>query len=295
MSQLCELFGRSRQAYYQRLKYDYKKKIKIEILLQMIAIERKTMPRLGGRKLLLRLEPKWPEELRMGRDAFFNFLRVNQLLVRCKRGVRTTYSDHWMHKYANLIKDIKPIRSHQVWVSDITYIVTAAGFGYLSLITDLYSRKIVGWKLGSTLQANHTLDALEMAISQLPKSVNDLIHHSDRGAQYCCDGYVKMLKSNHIRISMTENGDPKENAVAERVNGILKSEWLNQMKFKTREEALLELAQIINTYNQERPHSSISMKTPEYAHSSNVELSRCWKTYYKSKRSKKEYEEILTL
>ncbi|HEX2958327.1 MAG TPA: IS3 family transposase [Chitinispirillaceae bacterium] len=295
MSTLCELFGKSRQAYYQRKKYVYKEEVKTEILLQMVAKERIGMPNLGGRKLLVRLESKLPEELRLGRDSFFNFLRSNQLLVRRKRGIRTTYSDHWMHKYPNLIKDIIPSRPHQIWVSDITYIPTTQGFAYLSLITDLYSRKIIGWKIGSTLQAKHTLEALETAIKQLPKGSTGIIHHSDRGAQYCCDDYVKMLKSNNISISMTENGDPRENAVAERVNGILKSEWLNQMKLKTRQEALTELLRIIRIYNQERPHGSISMKTPEYAHSSSDELSRCWKNYYKRKPAIKKYNEILTL
>lgn len=295
MSTLCELFGRSRQAYYQRKKYVYKEEVKTEILLQMIAKERKGMPNLGGRKLLVQLESKLAEELHLGRDAFFNFLRNNQLLVRRRRGIRTTYSDHWMHKYPNLIKDVIPTRAHQIWVSDITYIPTAQGFAYLSLITDLYSRKIIGWKLGSTLQAKHTLEALEMAINQLPKGSTGVIHHSDRGAQYCCDDYVKVLKSNNISISMTENGDPRENAVAERVNGILKSEWLNQMKLRTREHAYNELVNIIRTYNHERPHASISMKTPEVAHTTSDKLSRCWKNYYKRKNVIKQCEEILTL
>jgi putative transposase len=295
MSTLCELFGKSRQAYYQRKKYVYKEEAKAEILLQLVAEERKLMPRLGGRKLLVLIEPKLSGELQIGRDSFFDFLRRNHLLVYSKRSVRTTYSNHWLHKYTNLIKEVIPTRPHEVWVSDITYIQTAEGSGFLSLITDLYSRKIIGWKLGSTLQAKYTVDALKMAINQLPKGVTGVIHHSDRGVQYCCDQYVNLLKANNISISMTENGDPLENAVAERVNGILKSEWLNQMKFKTREAASNELASIIRIYNQRRPHSSISMKTPEHAHSINNKLSRCWKNYYKRKNTIKQYEEILAL
>ena len=159
-----------------------------------------------------------------------------------------------MRKYPNIIKDLVPQRAHQLWVSDITYIETKQGFGYLSLITDAYSRKIVGWALGSTLEAKHTISALKMALRQLPKGVRDVIHHSDRGVQYCCEDYVKILKENHFRISMTENGDPLENSIAERVNGILKDEWLNHIKLETLEEAHKELTQIIKTYNGQRPH-----------------------------------------
>lgn len=295
MSTLCELFGKSRQAYYQRKKYVYKEEVKTEILCQMVLKERILMPRIGGRKLLVRLEPQLTGELSIGRDAFFKFLRDNQLLVRRIRGIRTTYSDHWLHKYKNLIKDIDPTRPHQIWVSDITYIHTSEGFGFLSLITDLYSRKIIGWSLGPTLQAKYTVEALEMALSQVPKGVTGIIHHSDRGVQYCCDEYVKKLTTNNIQISMTENGDPKENAVAERVNGILKMEWLNQIKLKTRKEAAYELERIIWIYNTMRPHSSISMKTPALAHTISESLSRCWKNYYGHKQTVKEYDEILTL
>lgn len=295
MSTLCELFGKSRQAYYQRNKYVYKEKVKEEILLEVVAKERGEQSMCGGRKLLLLLESKLPAELRMGRDSFFTFLRDNNLLVRLKRGVRTTYSNHWLHKYANLIKDVIPTAPHQVWVSDITYIETAQGWGYLSLITDLYSRKIIGWKLGQTLQAKHTLDALDMALKQLPKGVSNLIHHSDRGVQYCCEDYVNKLTSNNIKISMTETGDPRENAVAERVNGILKSEFFKRSKFKTRQEALQRVAQVVKIYNEKRLHLSISMKTPSFVHSTSCEVSRCWKNYYKSKKNLKQYEEILAL
>lgn len=295
MSSLCELFGRSRQAYYQRKKYVYKEEVKTEILRQMVLSLRKKMPLLGGNKLLVKLRPELTGELSIGRDAFFSFLRDNQLLIRQRRGIRTTYSDHWLHKYKNLIKDVVPNKTHQIWVSDITYIRTSEGFGFLSLITDLYSRKIIGWKLGSTLQAKHTLEALEMALAQVPKGVSGIIHHSDRGVQYCCDEYIKRLSANNIQISMTESGDPRENAVAERVNGILKMEWLKQMKLRTIEEAKQELSKIIWTYNNLRPHSSISMKTPEFAHTTNETLSRCWRNYYRHKPTIKEYEEILTL
>jgi putative transposase len=289
MDTLCELFGRSRQAYYQRVKYNYKVEVKSEILLQLVEKERKLMPRIGGRKLLHRVQPRLPEELYLGRDLFFDFLRDNSLLVRKRRyRAKTTFSNHWLRKYPNLIKDYVPERAHQLWVSDITYIETAEGFRYLSLITDAYSRKIVGWELGDNLESKHTVKALEMALKQLPKKVRNLYHHSDRGVQYCCDEYVKLLRKNHIQISMTESGDPLENAIAERVNGILKDEWLFQMKLKTRFEARNQLEQIIRIYNEKRPHASLDMITPHDAHKVAYTFKKHWKNYYKKNENKKD-------
>jgi putative transposase len=281
MNKLCDLFGKSRQAYYQLSKYNYKEEVKTEILLQLVEKERKLMPRIGGRKLLQRIQPRLPEELYLGRDSFFEFLRDTGLLIRKRRyRARTTYSNHWLRKYPNLIKDYTPEKAHQLWVSDITYIETGEGFGYLSLVTDAYSRKIIGWALGATLEAKHTVRALQMALDQLPKGTTNTFHHSDRGVQYCCDDYVKLLTKNHFQISMTENGDPRENAIAERVNGILKDEWLNQMKLTSLQETENQLRLIIKTYNHHRPHSSLDMKTPEYAHSQSLTFKKRWKNYY---------------
>jgi putative transposase len=281
---LCELFGRSRQSYYQRSKYNYRQEVKSEILFQFIEKQRKLMPRIGGRKLLRLIEPHLPEELKMGRDSFFDFLRENGLLVRKKRNrVRTTYSNHWMHKYPNLIKGFKPTGPDQLLVGDITYIPTDQGFGYLSLITDAYSRKITGWALGDTLEACHSVSALNMALEQLPRGVKRVYHHSDRGVQYCSNEYVKILKRKKFRISMTESGDPRDNAIAERVNGILKDEWVNQIKFKSIQQASSQLKEIINIYNKKRPHSSLDMITPSDAHKQSGELKRQWKNYYYSK------------
>lgn len=262
-------------------------------MLQMVQKQRKLMSRLGGRKLLELIQPELPEELYLGRDLFFEFLRERNLLIRKKRyRTRTTFSNHWLRKYPNLIKGFTPERANQLWVSDITYIVTAEGFGYLSLITDAYSRKIVGWALGDDPKAEHTIKALEMSLKQLPKGIRNLYHHSDRGVQYCCAEYVKILKKNHIQISMTENGDPLENAIAERVNGILKDEWLNQMKLETRSEARSQLEQIIKIYNEVRPHSSLDMKTPKAAHGMEGKLKIRWKNYYKRKNDINEKEKI---
>jgi len=289
MNTLCDLFGKSRQAYYQQTKYNYKEEVKTEILLQLVDKERRLMPRIGGRKLLQCIQPSLPEELYLGRDSFFDFLREYNLLVRKRRyRVRTTYSNHWLRKYPNLIREFTANRSNQLWVSDITYINTLEGFGYLSLVTDAYSRKIIGWQVGSTLEARHTVKALQMALKQLPKDAKRVCHHSDRGIQYCCDQYVRLLNKNHIVISMTENGDPRENAIAERVNGILKDEWLNQIKFKTRSEATSQLEQIIRIYNQNRPHCSLDMRTPEYAHQQSGELKKHWKNYYQKNNIEQE-------
>lgn len=259
----------------------YKEEVKTEILLQLVEKERKLMPRIGGRKLLLRIQPRLPKELYLGRDSFFEFLRDKGLLIRKRRyRIRTTYSNHWLHKYPNLIKDFTPDKAHQLWVSDITYIETMEGFGYLSLVTDAYSRKIIGWELGVTLEAKFTVKSLLMALKQLPKGTFNIFHHSDKGVQYCCDDYVKLLTKNHFQISMTENGDPRENAIAERVNGILKDEWLSQMKLKSLSEATKQLEQIIRIYNQDRPHSSLDMKTPEYAHNQTCSFKKHWRNYY---------------
>jgi transposase InsO family protein len=259
----------------------YKEEVKAEILLQLVDKERKLMPRIGGRKLLLHIQPHLPAELYLGRDSFFEFLREQGLLIRKRRyRARTTYSNHWLHKYPNLIKEFEPEKAHQLWVSDITYIETKEGFGYLNLITDAYSRKIIGWDLGATLEAKHTIKALQMAINQMPRGLKGVIHHSDRGVQYCCSDYVKVLDKNHFQISMTENSDPRENAIAERVNGILKDEWLNQMKLTSLRHATNQLEQIIMIYNQNRLHGSLDMKTPECAHNQSGKLKKHWKNYY---------------
>jgi len=251
------------------------------------------MPRIGGRKLLHLIQPGLPKELYLGRDLFFEFLRERNLLVgkKCYR-TRTTFSNHWLRKYPNLIKEFKPERANQLWVSDITYIVTAEGFGYLCLITDAYSRKIIGWALGDDLKSKHAVKALKMALKQLPKGIKNLYHHSDRGVQYCCEEYVKILKESQIQISMTENGDPLENAIAERVNGILKDEWLTRMKLKTRAEARNQLEQIIRIYNEVRPHSSLDMKTPLVAHHMDGKFKLHWKNYYKKLDDINEKEKI---
>lgn len=253
-----------------------------EILLQMIAKERQLMPRVGGRVLLKLIKEKLPPHLVPGRDKFFDILRAHNLLVKKRRlRAKTTDSNHRLKKYPNLIKEFRPKAAHQLWVSDITYIRIGEDFAYLSLITDGYSRKIIGWALGDTLEAKHSVKALKMALRQLPKGQKGVYHHSDRGVQYCSKRYVKILKDNKFQISMTESGDPLENATAERINGILKDGWLNDIQFKTIEEARKKISKVIRIYNTRRPHSSIDMLTPEKAHQMQGELKRLWKNYYK--------------
>jgi transposase InsO family protein len=283
---ICRLFGKTRQAYYKRKKETYKESINEDLVLTVVKKIRETQKRTGGRKLLEMVREKVEQEQLMGRDAFFNLLRSHGLHVR-KRRFRavTTNSFHWLHKYPNLIKSLSPERPNHIWVSDITYINTGNGFLYLYLITDAYSRKIIGWHLSDNLGSDNAILALFMAISQLPANCGEIIHHSDRGIQYCSLKYVKILEAHGIKISMTENGDPYENAIAERVNGILKTEWLYDMNLHNHIEAREAIEQIIRIYNTERLHSSIEMLTPDQAHSCTGKLKRLWKSYKKSIRN----------
>ena len=281
---LCGLFGKTKQAYYQRISYTYEVEVKGEVLYQTVVKYRKLMPRIGGRKLHYLISKELPEELQIGRDKFFNWLRNNNLLVK-KRRVRiyTTNSHHWLHKYPNLIKDFTPTAPNQLWVSDITYLRTDEGVMYLFLITDAFSKKIIGWRLADNLRAENAVTALKSAIKQWDNAGHRLIHHSDRGVQYCSEEYVKLLQKNNISISMTQNGNPLDNAIAERVNGILKDEWLYQMSFKTKRSAVIQLFNIIKLYNNLRPHLSLGMQTPEQVHKNSTprELpKKLWKNYY---------------
>lgn len=287
LGRLCLLFGITRQAYYQR--YWYNEEICFEhgILLTEVLHIRKKHPRMGVRKLYGLLEPFMLEhQIKMGRDALFDLLAANGLLVRRrKRKIHTTNSFHWLRKYPNLIRNFVPKRSNHLWVSDITYWKIETGHVYISLITDAYSHKIVGFHVADTLEAIESIQALQMALENVRYPIDGLIHHSDRGIQYCSGGYVKLLQDNKIEISMTENGDPLENAIAERVNGILKDEYLECYQVKNLVEAKELLGQVVQLYNDERPHMSIGNKTPEYLHHNNQETEKLWKTYY-SKNTK---------
>ena len=245
---------------------------------------REDMPRLGARKLLVILQENGHD---ISRDRLFDLLRDSGMLVR-RRHTRivTTYSKHWMKKWSNLIRDVVPSRPDEIWVSDITYIEIVQGktkrFLYLSLITDAFTHEIVGYALHDTLDTTGPLRALTMALARYPAgALKGLIHHSDRGCQYCSQEYVNKLQENGILISMTEKGDPYENAIAERVNGILKMEWLYQMTLASERQAQESIDKIVYLYNNVRPHGSVGNMTPAAARSSSRPPKKLWKNYWR--------------
>ena len=291
---LCSLFGRTRQAYYQRLRYDYQEQAEEAVILDMVRDYRKDMGRLGGRKIWVLINSVHPGFV--GRDRLFDIMGANGLLnPRRKRSVRTTWSASWLHRFPNLAKGLGLTAANQLWVSDITYITTAGGFLYLHLVTDAYCKMIMGWCLSKTLHADHTVKALRMAIRNAACDLNGLIHHSDRGCQYCCEKYVKLLQDKKIDISMTQGGDPRDNAYAERVNGILKSEWLDDEAFIGFDDAYLRIGQVVEIYNTKRPHLSLNYQTPVQAYTQTGEQIRKWKNYYKSKNKEDEKDRILDM
>ena len=279
---LCRLLGYSAQAYYQYQTGLSKRSLKEDLLIQQVLQHRRLQPRLGTRKLMVMLQPFMDaHQARMGRDVLFELLRVNGLLIRRRRQLRprTTFSSHHLHRYPDRAKGLMINKPEALWVSDITYINLPKGFAYLSLVTDVYSHKIVGYHLDSSLGTDGCLKALSMAIKDR-KGTHALIHHSDRGAQYCSGVYTGLLKGHQIGISMTQRGDPRDNAIAERVNGILKQELLREM-YPGLRQAKNEVAIAIGIYNHHRPHSSVDMLTPEQAHLKSGEIRRRWKSYYK--------------
>jgi len=293
MDSLCMLFGKSRQAYYQYKKRDVNRlDDKVEIINAVRSI-RSEAPHTGCYKLYVMLCGIFSRKRMPGRDRFFNLLRRKHLMLKRHASHSTTNSNHRYHKYKNLIKGFEPTSANQLWVADITYIPLVDGVCYLHLVTDAYSHKIVGWCLASGLHAIYTEAALTMAIKATGKALlSNLIHHSDRGSQYCCDAYVKVLKDHDISISMTEDYKPTDNAIAERVNGILKTEWLYCKQIpQTIEEARIEIHKNIEFYNTRRPHMSIGMRTPEQAHLLKGKLNKMWKKkiYHKYNEEKENY------
>jgi putative transposase len=283
---LCLLLGYSRQAFYQHKKVIERQVLQQELIIQRVLDIRSTQKSVGTRKLYLMLKPFLVRhDITIGRDSLFELLSANKLLIRKRtcRVPRTTFSDHWMRKYPNLIIGMTVLKANTLWVSDITYITLDDGFAYLSLVTDAYSRMILGFWLSKDLSAAGCVKALKMAIKQLPVG-SLLIHHSDRGSQYCCKEYVEQLTGNQVSISMTQNSDPRENAIAERVNGILKQELL-QVSYTNFIQAASAVKRAIQVYNHERLHSSVNMLTPFDAHTMTGPLQRYWKNYYSSKQN----------
>lgn len=276
---LCALFGKTRYSYYKKEKNSQKWLNEQQTVLEMVSIVRRELPRIGTPKLYHMLKKTFERQsIKMGRDSLHRLLRENGLIIRSKkRYVITTNSNHWMKKYPNLIKGLNINGPEQLWVSDITYIRVGEGCYFLSLITDAYSRRIMGYCLYPTLEAQGCINALKMALDNKANYNGRHIHHSDRGSQYCCSDYVGILQSAEIEISMTENGDPYENAVAERVNGILKHEFSLNQVFTDHTEAVETVDRSINAYNFLRPHMSCNYLTPMEAHQMTGDLKKHWK------------------
>jgi putative transposase len=223
----------------------------------------------------------------MGRDKFFDLLKRNKLLIRkTKRSVHTTNSKHHFYRYPNLVKDFTPLKAHELWVADITYIPLKERFAYLFLITDAYSRKIVGFYVSDDMKVSSAVVALKKALAQKPPETI-VIHHSDRGIQYCSTAYVNLLLQHNAMISMTNNGDPLENAIAERVNGILKTELISSY-YNDIDDASLHIARCITIYNHRRRHSSLNWQIPAMVHEQKGPQIRRWKNYYQSNTKQKE-------
>jgi transposase InsO family protein len=274
----CELFGVSRQVYY-RSKYSLSRRQAMAAkVVELVLSVRQQMPRIGTRKLYYLLQDQL-SDIGVGRDNLFAILKANHMQISPKKNYRkTTDSYHRFHKHKNLIEGIILQKPEQVWVSDITYIGYRGNHRYLALVTDAYSKKIVGYNLSSSLSADGAVKALKMGLKQRCYKTHDLIHHSDRGLQYCCDDYQKILTKKNVKCSMTEAYDPYANAVAERVNGILKQEF-NLEEYNLKLPIMRSLVKdSVNVYNTKRPHLSCQMKTPEQMHSqSSIKI----KTYKK--------------
>lgn len=264
---MCKYFNISRQGFYKSDKQLVTVELEEQLVVDMVQGIRRHLPRLGGKKLYYQLEKDLSYFGKIGRDKFFNILRRNGLLIKPKKSyTKTTNSFHRFRKWKNLIKDLEPTRTEQVWVSDITYIRTLDGFVYLFLITDLYSRKIVGWSLSKSLSIEGGIDALKMALRSRRDKSQSLIHHSDRGVQYCSAEYVKTLQNAGVEISMTEVNHCYENAVAERVNGILKDEFYLDSIFNSYQQTEATARSAIKNYNEKRPHWSLNLLTPSQVH-----------------------------
>ena len=288
MQKLCTLLGYSPQAYHKHNKKTFQQHINEGLILNEIDAIRQQQPRCGGRKLFIMLKPFFKQHnITTGRDKFFDLLKKNKLLVRkTKRSVHTTMSKHHYRLYPNLAKGLSPMKAHELWVADITYIPLKERFAYLFLITDAYSRKIVGFHVSDDMKVSSAVVALKKALHQKPPETI-VVHHSDRGIQYCSTEYVNLLIENNAMISMTDNGDPLENAIAERVNGILKTELISSY-YNTIDEASLHISRCITIYNYRRRHASLNWQIPADVHAQKGPQIRRWKNYYQLRKQKEE-------
>ncbi|WP_220763456.1 IS3 family transposase [Flavobacterium sp. UMI-01] len=272
------MFGVDRQVYYRKIKRKTKKQAKATEVISMVLEVRKSMPRLGTKKtyhILL----KELQLMKIGRDKLFDILRANHLLIQPKRSYHiTTNSHHRFRKHQNHILELEINRPEQVWVSDITYIGKREKPCYLSIVTDAYSKKVMGYNVSDNMNVQSSVVALKMAVNQRKNKSIPLIHHSDRGLQYCANDYQSILNKNGILPSMTQNSDPYENAVAERINGILKQEFMID-KYNLDLSLMKQIVkESINIYNTQRPHYSNYMLTPKKMHEQNQIKMRTYKT-----------------
>lgn len=272
------MFGVSKQAYYKLGDETLIKAVHARFIVEFVNIVRLEDKGIGGEKLWYMYKNSFGNEYSVGRDAFCNILKQNNLNIRrSKKRCRTTDSNHGLDLHPNIIKNVVFHQSNRVWVSDITYIRLLDGFCFLSLITDAYNHKVIGAYVGETLHAEHSIKALYQAFEGLSdEELSKVIHHSDRGVQYASDKYVAILKKRGIKISMTESGDPKDNAIAERINGILKEEFLNRYEFKTIQEVRKAVVAAVDFYNNKRPHRSLDMLTPAQASTKTGPIHKRW-------------------
>jgi len=272
-----------RQVYYRSLKRSAVRISKVQQVVALVKEKRMIQPKIGGKKLYFMLKEPL-KLLNIGRDKFFDILRANPLLIVPKRSYHlTTNSHHRFRKHKNLILDYQITKPNQVWVADITYIGNRANPSYLSLITDAYSKKIVGHHVADNLNTESSLIALKKALKNKKVSLKSLIHHSDRGLQYCSNEYQKILQKNNIACSMTQNSDPYENAVAERINGILKQEFdIDKYNMETKWRRKL-VDESIDIYNEIRPHFSNHYLTPNQMHEQSELKMKTYKTKNQSK------------
>ena len=266
LSAACRIFGISRQAVYQQESRYAGKQLTLFQVRTMVRAQRMSMPRIGTRKLYYLLKHELISKgIKMGRDGLFGCLRSEHMLIKpLKNYTKTTWSRHWLYKHPNLMKTTTVDKAEQLWVSDITYIRTQAQSCYLSLITDAYSRRIVGYYVSPDLRTEGVMEALKMAVADRVYR-HPLVHHSDRGVQYCAEPYQQILKDNGIRCSMTDGYDCYQNALAERMNGIIKNEFLVQEAADI-EQLKKMVRQSVDTYNERRPHLSLNMNTPNKIH-----------------------------
>ena len=258
----------TRQNYYARRRLRQRREVDAELVIEMVRGERKLQPRLGARKLHhLYKDPLARAGVKLGRDRFFSVLREGGLLLKRRRAEypRTTNSYHTLPVFGNCVKSTRVTRPNQIWVADLTYLRTRMGFLYLALLTDKASRKIVGYHCGDNLEAQGCVKALEMALHDLPLEVRP-IHHSDRGTQYCSHEYINRLTGRGLGISMTETNHCAENALAERMNGIIKAEYGLDREFATKKQARQCVKEAIYLYNTRRPHTSLNYRFPTEVH-----------------------------